>query len=90
MYCDVQGENDVCFATARADSKQQRKHQSETVLTPVRRSRRSQAQVSVPLTDKLNETSWTYSPNPALTNRALSRAQEDLLESLAQLNVRDK
>lgn len=101
----VQGENDVSFVMHRADTKQQTLHNPRdkhgrllsgdsepitTVLTPVRRSRRSQVQAKVPLTDQLKEASWAYSPNPALANRTLSRAEEDLLEeSLAQLKVHD-
>lgn len=86
----LQEESDTAFATARADHKQQRKHQSTTVLTPVRRSRRSQAQANIPIADKLNASGWAYSPNPVLQNRTLSRAEEELLESMAQLNVKGK
>lgn len=78
------------FATARANHRQQRKQAPGTVLTQVRRSRRSQVQTLVPKTGKLQESRWPYSPNPNLTNRTLSRVEEELLERMAQLNVKGK
>jgi hypothetical protein len=78
------------FETARADARQQRKHNSVTVLTPVRRSRRSQGPPKVPLTEQLSESGWAYSPNPALANRTLSRAEEELLDRIAQQSAKGR